>query len=67
MQFEILKFRQKIWIYAHLSINFSVKIPGVVAFFDLILRKLHVRPSLNQFWCFLRKFIDKKFLVFSLF
>ena len=52
MQFEILNVCQKIWIFAHFSINVSVKIPGILAFFDLILLKLHVRPSLHQFVVF---------------
>ena len=32
-----------------LALIFSVKIPGILAFFDLILLRLHTRPSLNQF------------------
>ena len=44
MQFEILNFRR--------TLNVAVKIRGISAFFDLILLKLHVRTSLNQFLVF---------------
>ena len=47
-----------------LALIFSVKICGIMACFDLILLKLHVRPSLNQFWCLFRKFIDNKISCF---
>ena len=36
----------------NLALIFAVKIPGIYAFFDLILLKLHIRPSLNQFVVF---------------
>ena len=36
-----------------LALIFTVKIPGILAFFDLILDKLHIRPSLNQFLVFI--------------
>ena len=36
----------------NLALIFAVKIPGIYAFFDLILLKLHIRPSLNQFAMF---------------
>ena len=49
MQFEILNFRQKIWIFAHFGIEFFSQNTWYRSFFDLILLKLHVRPSLNQF------------------
>ena len=35
-----------------LALVFAVKIPGIHAFFDLIMLKLHIRPSLNQFIVF---------------
>ena len=35
-----------------LALTVSVKMPCILAFFDLILLKLHVRPSLNQFVVF---------------
>ena len=35
-----------------LTLIFSVKIRGISAVFDLILLKLHTRPSLNQFVVF---------------
>ena len=35
-----------------LALIFSVKIPGILAFFDLILLKLHIRPTLNRFLVF---------------
>ena len=53
MQFEILNFRRKIWIFLPtLALVFSAKIPGILAFFDLILLKLHISPSLHQFVMF---------------
>ena len=33
MQFEILNFPQKIWIFPTLALIFSVKLPGILAFF----------------------------------
>ena len=51
-----------------LALIFSVKIRGILAFFDSILLKLHVRPSLNQFVAFvLLIYQEKKVLVFSVF
>ena len=35
-----------------LALIFSAKIPGIRAFFDLVLLKLHIRPSLDQFGVF---------------
>ena len=35
-----------------LALIVSVKIPGILGFFDLILLKLHVRLSLNHFVVF---------------
>ena len=64
MQFKLLNFRQKYGVLPTLALIFSVKIPGSVAFFDLILLKLHVRPSLNQFWCLFCKFINNKISCF---
>ena len=51
-----------------LALIYLVKIPGIVAFFDLILLKLHIKPSLNQFVVFF--FVNlstKKLPVFSKF
>ena len=47
-----------------LALIFSVKIPGIVAFFDLILLKLHYTYSLNQFWSLFFKFINNKISCF---
>ena len=47
-----LKFRifvEKYGVFAYFSINFAIKIPGTMALFDLILLKLHIKASLNQF------------------
>ena len=51
-----------------LALIFSVKIPGIYGFFDLILLKLHIRPSLYQFVVFvLYTYEQKNFLFFRYF
>ena len=60
MQFEILNFRRKIWIFAHFSINFCGQNTWYLSFFDLILLKLHIRPSLNQFLVFVLQIYFQK-------
>ena len=51
MQFEILS--KNMDFLPNLALIASVKILDIFAFLDLILLKLQVRPSLNQFVCFL--------------
>ena len=43
-----------------LALIFSVKIPGIKAFCDVILLKLHVRPSLDQFVVFVLYIYEQK-------
>ena len=50
MQFKILNFRGKTWIFCPLALIFSVKV--FRSKLDLVLLKLHIRPSLNQFIMF---------------
>ena len=54
MQFEILNFGQKIWIFLPaLAMNFQSKyLISTFFFFGLILLELHIRRSLNQFVMF---------------
>ena len=53
MQFENFEFLSKnLHFLPTLALIFSVKIRGISAFFDLILLKLHIRLSLNQFVVF---------------
>ena len=47
-----------------LALILTVKIPGILAFFDLILLKLHIRPSLNQFSVGFVNSLTKAFLFF---
>ena len=65
MQFEILS--KNMDFLPNLALIVSVKIPDILAFFDLILLKLQVRPSLNQFVVFFVNLLTKKFSVFLLF
>ena len=51
MQFDISNFRRKISIFCP-ALAFSVEIPSISAFYDLISLKLHSRPSLKQFVVF---------------
>ena len=49
-----------------LALIFSVKLPAIVAFFDLILLKLRIRPSLYQFVVFVLYIYEQKnFLFFA--
>ena len=62
MQFEILS--KNMDFLPNLALIVSLKIPDIFAFFDLILLKLQVRPSLNQFVVFFCEFINKKIFCF---
>ena len=48
MQFKILN-----GFFAQFSINFSIQNTWYLSFFNLVLLKLHIRSSLNQFVVFL--------------
>ena len=64
MQFEIEFFSKNMDFLPALALTVSVEIPGILGFFDLILLKLHVRPSLNQFVVFVLRIHDQKISCF---
>ena len=47
-----------------LALTFSVKIPGIEAFFDLMLLKLHIRPIPYQFVVFVLYIYEQRIFLF---